>query len=457
MKTIITPILIALSILVSCNSNNDTQNSETQTQTDNKQSNIPLLVVTGFGSKKENISLATLKKDYCAGKIYLFATAKEKAKQYFGCENNKIIQSLEDFVPLAKNDELLIIDLENSIPQFKALAIDGIQFFSNAKQYPLTNPDKNLTSFDFSKNVTHFILTGVTAITRHMGALADQQGTDFLVKNLLPHFRNADLVHISNEVSISDPCDYQGVNAAYSFCTKEAHFAPILALGADIIELTGNHNLDYGAEAYKKTMQWYEKHQLQTFGGGLSPELANTPLIITLKDGKKIGFIGFNELCPSGECADKTIGANRYEPEKAKKVIEKMRKELKADLIFVGVQFSEVDAYAPTPSQTKISYELLDFGADVVYGSQAHQIQQIEFRKGKAIFHGLGNFLFDQVHRIGVRQAYFLHHYIYKGKLIQSIPVFTFMAENREPTLANPAEIADMKKVAYIDALLYKW
>ena len=92
-----------------------------------------------------------------------------------------------------------------------------------------------------------------------MGVLADRDGTDYLTENLLSHFKNADFVHISNEVSISDNCSYTGVNAAYSFCTKEAHMKPILDLGADIIELTGNHNLDYGIESYKKTMTCLSK------------------------------------------------------------------------------------------------------------------------------------------------------------------------------------------------------
>lgn len=454
MKYILYTCLLAF-VVIGCTANGN-EKAKKQAKPEDLQQNVPLLVLTGFGSEADNISLQDLKTTYCEGKVYVLESAQEQARKFFGCENKNIIKKLQDFAPIAK-DKILLANLENSIAQFKALKVDSLSFFGEADRYPLTNPDKERTEFQYQKYVTHFILTGVTAITRSMGVLADRDGTDYLTENLKAHFKNADLVHISNEVSISDNCSYTAPNAVYSFCTKEAHFKPILDLGADIIELTGNHNLDYGVEPYKKTMAWYEKNNLKTFGGGLSPERANTPLVIALKDGSKLGFIGFNELCPSGECADKAIGANRYEREKAKKVIEKMRKDLKVDIIFVGVQFGEVSSYAPTPAQKQISRDLLDFGADVVYGSQAHQIQQIEFRGGKAIFHGLGNFLFDQVHRIGVRQAYFLHHYFYKGKLVQSIPVFTFMSEKRKPTLASPTEVKQMKQVAYLDSQLYKW
>ena len=78
--------------------------------------------------------------------------------------------------------------------------------------------------------------------------------------------------------------------------------------------------------------------------------------------------------------------------------------------------------------------KLIDFGADVILGSQAHQAQEIALYKGKVIFYGLGNFMFDQIHRLGVRQAFFLEGYFYNGKIIQFQPVYTFMNKDRQRT-----------------------
>jgi poly-gamma-glutamate capsule biosynthesis protein CapA/YwtB (metallophosphatase superfamily) len=85
----------------------------------------------------------------------------------------------------------------------------------------------------------------------------------------------------------------------------------------------------------------------------------------------------------------------------------------------------------------------------MIYGSQAHQIQQVVFYKNKPIYYGLGNFLFDQIHRIGVRQAFFLQNYFYRGKLIATKPVFTFMAATRQPSIATEAQEWAMKKLVY--------
>jgi poly-gamma-glutamate capsule biosynthesis protein CapA/YwtB (metallophosphatase superfamily) len=236
------------------------------------------------------------------------------------------------------------------------------------------------------------------------------------------------------------------------FATKTEHFELFNRLKVTIVELTGNHNLDVGQQPYLNSLKWYKDHNMKYFGGGASPAEANKPLIIELKDNRKIAWIGFNEFCPLGECADKKMGANRYVETKAKKLIDSLKNEVKVDYILANVQFGEVDSYSPTSNQKKISQKLIDFGANVVLGSQAHQAQEIALYKGKIIFYGLGNFMFDQIHRIGVRQAFFLECYFYKGKIIQFQPVYTFMNKDRQPTPANDSEKLEIQKAILKEA-----
>jgi hypothetical protein len=59
---------------------------------------------------------------------------------------------------------------------------------------------------------------------------------------------------------------------------------------------------------------------------------------------------------------------------------------------------------------------------------------------------GLGNFLFDQIHRIGVRQSCFVHLIFYQGRLIQLKPVFTMMGLDRQLRIATPEEENAMRK-----------
>jgi hypothetical protein len=420
------------------------------------EEDTPFFLVRGYSTDNQSISLDSLRKAVCAGKVYTLVKLQKQVEKLFAC-GDKIptLQNINQFIPLAKNHSLLL-DIEHLSNQFKTVLIDSLSFFDEPSKYALwLKKDK---PFDYQKRITKFMLTGCSAITRNTGLAADVNGAQFITKGVIDYFRDADLVHISNEVSISPTCVYQKYDPSYRFCTKERDFQALIDLRVTMVELTGNHNKDFGAEPYQLTMDWYKKNNIQTFGGGLNPEQANKPLIISLKDGKKMAFIGYNESCPLGECAvvANQSGANKYDREKARQTLTDLKKRQKIDLVWVGFQFNEADSYSPTPSQSKIARDLIDMGADVVHGSQAHQIQKIEFYQGKPIFHGLGNFMFDQIHRIGVRQSYFLKNYLYKGRLIQSIPVFTFISDERIPVIASPEQTQVMRQIVFEDGLIYK-
>ncbi len=423
------------------------------------EENMPFFVLTGYGSDLHTISKDSIIKMTQEGKMYYYFSKNQIQKKqflndFFGKDTSKLkTTTIEKFHLIAK-EKFLIVSIDEIINRFKALKIDNIDFFENSENYSfILKKDKN---FEYKKKITKFSHTGVTAITRNMGLVADVKGTDFLTSGVKSHFQNSDFVHISNEVSIIKDCQYLANTRA--FCTKERDMQAIKDLNANIVELTGNHNKDFGADGFAYTMEWYKRNKMQTFGGGMTPEEANTPLIITLKDGKKMAFMGYNESCPLGECAilPKQSGANKYNKLKAQKTIQDLKQNQKIDMVFVGVQFNEVDSYSPTIAQDTVSKTLIDFGADVVYGSQAHQVQKIEIYRGKMIFHGLGNFLFDQIHRIGVRQAYFLQHYIYEGRIIQSYPYFTYASDARVPIIAPKDQEKVMRQIVFADTYLYK-
>ncbi len=413
----------------------------------------PLLLVTGFNAEIDNLTTTELRTLYQKQKIYVWENLKPFADSVFDGNNTLIINDLRKFISLAKNN-FLLIPLSQNTAQFKAISIDGKSFFRNPSQYPAYLLPQN-QGFSFSEQITHIIQTGVTAITRGTGRTVDAKGVKFLTELIRLEFEGADYVHLSNEVSFKIPCEFK---SGLQFCSKKEHFEALKDLNVNIVELTGNHNRDFGNTPYIETFKWYEANGMQIFGGGLTFEQANKPLIIKLKGGKSMAWVGYNELCPLNECATEKngVGANAYKKDKAQKMLDSLKNILKIDVVLVSVQFGERNAYDPFESQARICKELADMGADMVCGSQAHQVQQIEFYKGKPIFYGFGNFLFDQVQSEGLRQGYFVHHYFYKGRLVQSIPVFTYTSAERRPSLANPAQIQAIKKAILLDKLIYK-
>lgn len=452
MKKLVTIFSIVLLIgIVSCggtsteklafislvNTTGEANNNSTNLANDS----IPLIVMGSFLNLSEDISLDSLKIKLENGSISCTKDIAKSLQEKLKLSTEPKSIQLGKFNFKSRKD-LVITTLDSVNQQFLAKKVSSINFFKEPTKYPLWL--KYDSDFDFQKDITTYTHTGVTAITRSTGTVLNAKGIDFYLANILPFFKNRELVHISNEVSNQDACVYETMKM--KFATKTEHFEILNRLKANVIELTGNHNLDVGQQPYLNSLKWYKDHNMKYFGGGASPAEANKPLIIELKDNRKIAWIGFNELCPLGECADKKMGANRYVEAKAKKLIDSLRNEVKVDYILACVQYGEVDSYSPTSNQKKISQKLIDFGADVILGSQAHQAQEIALYKGKIIFYGLGNFMFDQIHRLGVRQAFFLEGYFYKGKIIQFQPVYTFMNKDRQPTLAKDSEKLEIQK-----------
>jgi hypothetical protein len=429
-------------------SGNSVSTGKNRTDSNNQlNDSIPLIVMGSYLNLSENIDLDSLKIRLENGSIFCSKDISKVVQEKFKLSKEPISIQLGRF-NFKSGKKLVMTTLDSVDQRFLAKNINSVNFFKEPNKYPLwIKYDSDY--FDYKKEITTYTHTGVTALTRRTGITLDNKGIDFYLTNILPYFKNRELVHISNEVSNQDSCNYATMKM--KFATKTAHFEILNRIKANIVELTGNHNLDVGEQPYLNALKWYKDHDMKYFGGGATPSEANKPLVIELKDKRKIAWIGFNELCPCGECADKKMGSNRYAETKAKKLIDSLKNQAKVDYLLACVQYGEVDSYSPTPNQKKICQKLIDLGADVVIGSQAHQAQEIALYKGKPIFYGLGNFMFDQIHRLGVRQAFFLECYFYKGKIIQFQPVYTFMNEERQPTPASVAEKAEIQKVVLRD------
>jgi Bacterial capsule synthesis protein PGA_cap len=419
--------------LFCCAQSNSGQSADVSTKEVVIADSLPILVLRSWMNDRENISLAELKKLASRQQVYCTTDIEEILMKKWGVAAKGLVRNA---FPFSSDSLYLLTTIDSVDGRWLSCKLNEVSYFENHDQYSMFVTSKH--PYRFEKDVTSYTHTGVTAITRQTGTVLNKIGMDAYLANILPYFKTPEWVHISNEVSAVDSCVYGQMKM--SFATKTEHFGLIEKLGADIIELTGNHNLDFGKAPYLATLKWYETRGMKYFGGGATPNQARKPLIITLKDGSKIAWIGFNERCPCGECADKLMGANRWDSLQAVQTIDSLRNKAGVNYIIGCVQFGESDSYSPTKSQKRISQLLMRMGVDVLIGSQAHQPQEVAIYQNKMIFYGIGNFMFDQVHRLGVRQAFFLQCYFYKGKIIQFQPVYTFMGPDRIPQIANAEE-----------------
>lgn len=338
-------------------------------------------------------------------------------------------ESAVAFVPaseLSPEVKLLTFDNAYYLDSFKSGAVFRTAVFGGGGAGSLH--DLALNNYSTKDTTLKVNMTGVTALTRDMMKKLNSVGNaTYFSEKIGPFLADADITHISNEVSFKPGCGY----STSSFCAPPEMIEALKASGVDLVELTGNHNNDTGKQYNTDTINQYHQLGWGTFGGGLNAVEAAKPFIANQK-GSKIAFLGYNypDAPASGAIATASAaGANPFNAAKVEADIAAAKQQ--ADFVIVDIQFWECYSYpdgyvefpecdVPIGQQTSVFRQVAKSGADMVIGSQAHQPQTYEVYNGTPIYYGLGNLYFDQTRWPGTERGIILTHYFAGGKLLQT-------------------------------------
>jgi poly-gamma-glutamate capsule biosynthesis protein CapA/YwtB (metallophosphatase superfamily) len=329
--------------------------------------------------------------------------------------------------------QMAIVPFNQLQPRWKVLRVDGFSLFDqnlDVKHYPLAlraglvgaEPvpqgwEAPASNFD-PKQMTTLILTGVTALSRRTAETINEKGAAFLLQDIGDWLRSADLTHISNEVSFNPECSPQrAASPEARFCSLPEYIAVLDLAGADIIELTGNHNLDYGADAYYYSLNLYRERGWKVYGGGETPEEAKQALLVE-HNGNRLAFLGCNYAGPQAAWAiESGPGAAPCDLDWIESEVRRL--EGAGYLPIVTFQSIESEDYKPASMQRAGDYRrMAEAGAVVVSGSASHWPQSFEFVNDSLIHFGLGNLFFDQMELRQTREAFQDKHIFYQGRYL---------------------------------------
>lgn len=300
-----------------------------------------------------------------------------------------------------------LVPFDALTPRLRALWIGEAHPLDTA-DYPLAFPDSATPNF-YPDRLTRIFVTGVTALARRTTDALDENGVAWAAEAIAPYLAQADYVHTSNEVSIYPTCphtDSETLGGLNSFCSKPEHFDLLVHLGVNIVELSGNHNNDYGYQAYLDTLEWYRARGIRTVGGGETLSIARDPLILS-HNGNRIAWVACNWVGPYYALVEENPSATGgARPGAAFCDLNWLREALPQlkvahDVVIVTVQYWEFDQHPPTDQQRVDFATLASLGADVVIGTHAHVPQTYAFVPGMGgresfVHYGIGNFIFDQ-------------------------------------------------------------
>lgn len=332
-----------------------------------------------------------------------------------------------DVNELGFSDKLLSIDGHYYLDEFNSGAVFRIIKFESESFEEEIKPlveSKFAKSFPSKESVLTFAQTGVTALSRGMNTKMRAVGNGAYFAEKIGGFLSAfDLTHTSNESSFTD------FASSSNICSDKRFIDTLTAIGLDIVELGGNHNIDCGDQSAIDSVAMYKERGIKMVGGGVSADEAKVPLEIKEK-GSNITLLAYNQST-GGATYDNTPGANQYYESVVASDIQTAK--ARGDFVIVDIQFYECNSYASTYEDPVCDYpqnvpgdevsffrHIIDLGADVVVGVSAHQPQTYELYGNGVIYYGLGNLFFDQVWWPGTTRSLILGHYFYNGKLLQT-------------------------------------
>jgi len=439
------------------------------------------LLVAPFYSKLDNIQYSDLSSFWKSGPIesleinslYVSDETKLFLSQFWGVPSSEGLSIIDNDLILKEiwydSTALAIIPFDQLEPSFKVISVDNHNPLSSSADgdlFPLTFPIylslpdpalfqpiqvTDITNFDPSK-LTSVALTGVTAMVRDTAVIMEENGILYPGDDIRDLLIAADITHINNEVPFSADCPPPDSSQdSLSFCSSDSYIELLESIGTDIIELSGDHFSDHGAEAMLHTIEIYSQHELIVYGGGKTLQDGLDPVFIE-HNGNKIAFIGCNAKSAEiyGTASLTEPGASRCDFDWMIPEISRLSDE--GYLVISTMQHEEVDSFFPIALQLYDFRRLSDAGASIVSGSQAHHPQGIEITGSKFIHYGLGNLFFDQWHlarynpdqHINKDKSFIDFHYIYDGRYINTRLIPLQFIDNARPRVMTKDEEAQL-------------
>lgn len=406
-------------------------------------------------------------------RIYVTETTKAAVSTILGMADDSIVNVLSkeemDDVPLGENQSLIILPFEDLNKKLKVILIDGeapINTNFDPQNYSLSaaiwietdliDHNINLPESNYDPGLrTILVMTGVTALTRATAHRMEIMGNQYPGQDIRDWLTSADLTHISNEVPFAANCPQPDpVQQNLIFCSSPDRIELLEYVGADIIELSGNHLLDYGLEAVNLTLDMYEERDWVTYAGGWDLADSRSPALID-HNGNRLAFIGCNSVGPpnawastskpgAAPCGDFSWMTDEIE-------------NLQADgyLPIVTLQYAE-DYTAYPSAQMAADFQMLaSAGAVIVNGSQAHTPKMMAFQDDSFLHYGLGNLFFDQmevyyndVYLSGTRDEFIDRLIFYDGELI-SIELLSALLED----YARPRPMTAVERSVFLSRI----
>lgn len=219
-----------------------------------------------------------------------------------------------------------------------------------------------------------------------------RERTRYVWGDIIPFIRDTNFMMVNLETTLTTSTDR--VEKVFNF-KADPDLAFILNYaGIDLVNLANNHSLDFGASGLKETINALDSMNILHVGAGSNIHKAQHPVIL-LKQGVKIGIMGFTDNEPGWKATESQPGVNyiKVGDTSIAPLLESLRE--KVDIMIISLHWGPNMRERPTQEYIDYAHFLIDNGADIIHGHSAHIVQGIELYKSKVILYDTGDFVDD--------------------------------------------------------------
>lgn len=278
------------------------------------------------------------------------------------------------------------------VKAFLLLSVPALLSFSGAGDGSKARKDTLCKRQD---DTLRIVITGDLLLDRGVRKKIETAGVDALFTPAVDSvFHSSDFVIANLECPVTKV--RERVYKRFIFRGEPEWLPALRRHGITHLNLANNHSIDQGRNGLVDTQEQIEKAGMIPVGAGRNMEEAAAPLLIStvprriwLVPSLRLPLENFPYLpqkpCVSQESMDSlTVRVARLRAADAR------------CYILILLHWGWEHHLKATPQQREDARRLVDAGADAVIGHHSHTLQTVETYRGKPIYYGIGNFIFDQ-------------------------------------------------------------
>lgn len=175
--------------------------------------------------------------------------------------------------------------------------------------------------------------------------------------------------------------------------------------GIEVANMGNNHSGDYGKKALVDGRSRLLEAGVAPVGAGRDLAEAGLPALFDL-NGWRVAVVGFGGVAPGPDWYATEDRAGMRSGDHTDEMVESVRAAAElADLVIVTVHWGRELETSPLPEDIERTAEMIEAGANIIFGHHQHRLNPLEIIDGAAVFWGLGNFVWPHNSTAGATTA----------------------------------------------------